>query len=589
MKYIKSFLQVSAFLLFIAVLSSCGAKKDQAVDKAPGGTAASEQTAVKSDEKPSLPMQYQRPAYMIGDEIQVSAEDEMDEVALKVGATIRSTSGPQPLWDILKRLAAMKNMNVSWESDVDQNVRVDVDINAKDDFFKAIDNLLRQVDYFHVIEDNTIVVKYKETRRYQIGMPFIKQSYKTGTGGNVLGSNEASNNMEGTIGLTSSNEKIDTWANIEENLNNILEVWETEAVTAVDIEGTESVLADTGAGGNQALEDERQKTAEVEAVTATRNRSENRNLYSIDRNVGLITVTAPRPLLNKVEDYINNLKHHLYKQITIEAKIIEVVLNDASSIGINWSEVLKNFSLNGFVEFGSQALGGQVWPYIFSKDNRDIVYSNASTGGALPDGAYQRNVDPTRFVSKIRMNTKNFSVFINALQEEGQTRVLSNPKISVMNGQPALITVGRNVTYIDRVEATRVPNSDQVTYSAETSSVLSGLGMALTATIIDNDEVIMNLVPVTSELLEPIEYRQFGRDELIVGLPIVNIREMSTTVKVSNGEMLVIGGLISEDSDETGEFLPVLGNIPLVRYLFGYEEKVKQKRELIILLKPVVI
>lgn len=588
MKYIKSFFQVSGFLLLILLLSSCGEKKEQADEQAMTEPAAKE-TIAQKDEKPVLPMQYQRPAYMIGDELQMPTEGEADDVAIRVGATIRSTAGPQPLWDIMKRLAAMKDMNVSWESDVDQDVLVDVDISANDDFFKAIDNLLRQVDYFHAIDGNTIVVKYKETRRYQIGMPFTKQLFETGTGGNVLGGNEASDNIEGTIRLDSRGNEFNIWANIEENLNAILEVWETEAVTAVDLEGSEGVLADTGIGGNEALEDDEQQTAEVQATASTRRRSENRNLYTIDRNVGLITVTAPRPLLNKVEDYVNNLKSHLYRQITIEAKIIEVELNDASSIGINWSEVLRNFSLNGFIEFGSQALGGQVWPYIFSKDNKDIVYSNASTGGALPDGAYQRNVDPTRFVSKLRLNNKDFSVFINALQEEGQTKVLSNPKISVMNGQPALITVGRNVTYIDNIESDLDTDTNRVTFTVNTERVLSGLGMALTATIIDDDEVIMNLVPVTSELQEPIEYRDVGDLGGTVGLPIINIREMSTTVKVRNGEMLVIGGLISEDKDEVGEFLPLLGEIPLVRYLFGYEEKVYQKRELIILLKPVVI
>ena len=98
----------------------------------------------------------------------------------------------------------------------------------------------------------------------------------------------------------------------------------------------------------------------------------------------------------------------------------------------------------------------------------------------------------------------------------------------------------------------------------------------------------MNLVPVTSELEEPIEYRQFG-DGGEVGLPIVNVREMSTTVRVRSGEMLVIGGLISEVESTEGEFAPIVGYIPIVRYLFGYEEKVKEKRELIILLKPRII
>lgn len=585
MKYIKSFLQISSLMLLAALISSCGEKKDNAEEEKLSATPPSMEE--KKNEAPALPMQYQRPAYMIGEELQVVPEQEEDsEIALKVGATIRSTTGPQPLWDILKRLAAMKDMNVSWESDVDQNVLVDVDINANDDYFKAIDNLLRQVDYFHEMQDSTIVVKYKETRQYHVGMPYTKQTFETGTGGNVLGGNDAADNIEGLIRLDSKGNEYNIWANIEDNLNSILSVWTTEAVTS-DIEpatpgDVETEEGEDGVEGEDAIED-------TTVLAGTRRVSGNENFYTIDRNIGLVSVTAPRPLLDKIDDYFDNLKKHLYKQITIEAKIIEVVLTDASSIGINWSEVLKNFQLSGFIEFGSQALGGQVWPYIYSPDNNDFIYSNASSGGALPDYAYSRNVDPTRFVSKVRLNTKDFSVFLNALKEEGQTKILSNPKLSVLNGQPALITVGRNVTYIDNIESDLDTDTGLISFTVNTERILSGIGMALTATIINDDEVIMNLVPVTSELQEPIEYRDVGDLGGTVGLPIINIREMATTVKVENGEMLVIGGLISDDKDQAGEFLPIMGEIPIVKYLFGYEEKVHSKRELIILLKPVII
>ena len=71
----------------------------------------------------------------------------------------------------------------------------------------------------------------------------------------------------------------------------------------------------------------------------------------------------------------------------------------------------------------------------------------------LPNGDYQNAYDPTRFVSKVTMDNSSFDVFLNALNEEGESKILSNPKISVMNGQPALITVGRNVTYIDNIES----------------------------------------------------------------------------------------------------------------------------------------
>ncbi|MCI5221002.1 MAG: type II and III secretion system protein, partial [Candidatus Electrothrix sp. LOE2] len=124
-------------------------------------------------------------------------------------------------------------------------------------------------------------------------------------------------------------------------------------------------------------------------------------------------------------------------------------------------------------------------------------------------------------------------------------------------------------------------------YDIETANVLSGVGLAITAVIKTDNEIVMNLVPITSELVGNIEYRTFGEAE--VGLPIVNKREMSTTVKIKNGSMLVVGGLISETESRSGDSIFGTENIPYLKYLFGYEEKQKTKRELIILLRPRII
>ena len=172
----------------------------------------------------ALPVKYQTASYVVDKQAQEDLTTE-EESKLKVGARITSTRGPQPLWDIVKRLAALKRMNVSWSSDVDKNVLVDVDINANDDFYEALDNMLRQVDYFHEMLGNTIIIKYKETRQFQIAMPFTKQNYTTSTGGNVLGNSETSNNVDGTIQLASKDNEFDIWDNIRLNIESIMEIW----------------------------------------------------------------------------------------------------------------------------------------------------------------------------------------------------------------------------------------------------------------------------------------------------------------------------------------------------------------------------
>jgi MSHA type pilus biogenesis protein MshL len=541
MKSIYQGITICGVLLLALLLASCSSQsqiEQSDIQASDSTTSANEMGADPS----SLPVQYQEPSYMVDVNSSTEMEEDVADIGLKVGANIVSTRGPEPLADVLRILARSKGFTISWASDVDRNVLVDVNIGANDDFHQSIENLLRQVDYFHEFENNTIIVKYKETRQFHIAMPFTKQNYKTGAGGNVLGGNDASTNVDGTIELKSSDNEFDIWANVQQNMDAIIATWNTKTQ-----QGKLPTAAET---------DTDQEVTDDVVAEAAHQVSSGDSMYIIDKPVGIITVSAPRPLLDRLENYFNSLKRELYKQVSIEAKIIEVQLTDNSSIGIDWSSVLDSFQLDGSITFGDSG----------------TVYPNDS---ALP------------FIQSISLSTAGFDVFISALKTQGDTNILSNPKISVMNGQPALITVGENTTYIESIEADRDTDTNTITYTANTERILSGVGLALTANILDDNEVIMNLVPVTSQLEDDMEYRTVGLGE--VGLPVVNVREMSTTVKVKNGDMLVIGGLIDNTEKTEGEFLPILGSIPIVRYLFGYEAKVKTKRELIILLKPTIL
>jgi general secretion pathway protein D/MSHA biogenesis protein MshL len=607
MKSIQQILAYGSLLLLMLVIASCGTQPQQKVEETSIPPSAAKATpAVKAPHMNStvLPVEYQRPKYTLGNEVSQDNKDlTHSDVIMKVGASIHSTAGPQPLRDIIKRLAALKGMNISWASDVDQSALVDVDINANDDFNDAIDNLLRQINYFHEIKGNTIFIKNKVTRQWHLAMPFIRQQYETDTGGDVLGSSADNNAFKGKISVKASgsptgstafdtnnskNSKstFDLWENVENNLKVILDILETSetAVSSTQREfgGTgqyqgaynqQEGSSSTNATGNaSATRKEKSNAAGQEKLVKTsRQTSKTGAYFTIDKPVGIITVTATRDLLDKVDKYITSLKRELYKQVNIEAKVIEVQLTKNEDYGINWSKVLKNFGVTGTATFGvpnSSNTAGQVWP----------------------------NPTSQSFISTISLNNATFNVFLNALKEQGTTKVLSSPKISVMNGEPAFITVGRNTTYISKVTSTESTSGAVPTtsYTVDTSSILSGVGLALTANIMDNNEVVLNLVPVTSTLQSPIEYKDFGLNSsgqaaASVGLPVVDVREMSTTVRVKNGEMLIIGGLINNTDKKDGQFAPILGDIPILKYLFGYKSNSLTKNELIILLKPTVL
>lgn len=553
---------LSAVILMLTV--ACA--KQESTAPANEAKAAPEPAAAetKQADPVQLPVRYQIPSYYAQDE-QASdmLEEDSDEYEIKVGANITSTKGPQPLWDILKRLANLKGMNVSWSSDVDRNVLVDVDISADEGFFSAIDNMLRQVDYFHEVQGNTIIVKYRETGQYHIAIPFMKGDYTSTVGGNYLTDRDAATGTEGTVKVKSADNKYDVRENITSNLDLIMQEWRTQKTEQEETIAKEETT-DTAA-----------QASEAKVQQATRRISLGQSYYTVDKNIGLITVSAPRPLLEKIEYYINTLKKELYRQVVIEAKIIEVFLQDNSKIGIDWSLVLKDFNLSGLVEFGTGGLLGQVWPW----NPPDESKPNANYPATYPDS----------FIYRVSLSAVPFTAILNALNEQGDATVLSNPKLTVLNGQPAVISVGKDVAYIKEVSSDVNNDTGTVTYTAETDSVVEGIAFGVLASIIDEDSVVLHLTPVTTDLVnDVIEYREFGLG-LQVGLPQIQIREMSTMVQVNNGEMLIIGGLIDSIEVKDSAFAPIVGNIPLVRYLFGVEEKRMEKRELVILLTPKII
>ncbi|HFQ80268.1 MAG TPA: pilus (MSHA type) biogenesis protein MshL, partial [Desulfobacterales bacterium] len=338
--------------------------------------------------------------------------------------------------------------------------------------------------------------------------------------------------------------------NIRTNLDKILEIWSAPPpTTSVSTASLATLAAGSPGTGSAAARPVIQLTPAANTPAPAPAPDAGKGYYTIDQPIGLITVTAPPSLLKKVSSYLDNLRHELYRQISIEAKIVEVTLTKDDTTGINWNDLLSS-------SFG------------FNVDFQQM--SSSSTHGQF-----------------LTIDNKSFSLILDAMKQQGHVEVLSSPKISVMNGQPAMISVGQNVKYVDSVSSTTDGTTGSVTYTVNTASVMSGLGMGVVATIGDNNEVILSLTPVTSQLSEPIEYKVFGSNQ--VGLPKVSLREMNTIVRVKSGEMLVVGGLIDNSSSYSDNHVSGLGKIPGIGKLFRNDGTVLSKKELVILLRPRII
>ncbi len=527
--------------------------------------------------KPNIDWQ---PSYSLSEVHISSGESKLPD--MPVGANINSKNGRVPLHKVVKSLADLKGMNVSWSSDVNQDALVNVNIKADTNFWDALNDVLRQVDYFYEFKNHTIVVKYKDTRRFHVTCPFLTGSYKSSVGGDFLGTaGEVQTGLQGELSVEHKDDNIDLWKNIEENLGRILNL----ATLNVPEKSNESLgqskieaLCRTRYPNNPAQQAlcvrQEQARVKLEGGNRNNNQAKNANLmqgtgegtrkgfyFTIDKPLGIVTVTAPRSILDKVADYLNNLHDMLSKQVVIEAKIIEVDLDDSNSKGVDWSELLKNSAFNFHMTFGKN---GQIYP-----------------------------TDGIKFLESVTMTREPFNIIINFLDEFGNVKVLSNPKLSLLNGQPAMITGGKTTRYVDKVTTVvdNTGNGATTSYTVETKDILSGIGLGVIANIESDNEIVLQLTPVNSRL-DKITSRQFGSfmtGYAEVDLPEVNLREMTTMARVKSGHLLVIGGIIDDMEGVEGNKVPFLGDLPLIGYAFRSERKFKKKRELVILLRPQIV
>ncbi len=164
-----------------------------------------------------------------------------------------------------------------------------------------------------------------------------------------------------------------------------------------------------------------------------------------------------------------------------------------------------------------------------------------------------------------------------------------------MNGQTSILSVGQDKNYISKIESTTTPGSPPViTFSVNTSSLLSGIMIGIVPFISESGEITLSITPITSDLVK-LDERKLGTPDssgnypFLIQLPTVNLRQLSTTVKVRNGQMVIIGGLISNREEIADSQIPGLGDIPLLGYLFKSITKSVIKTELVVLIQPMIV
>ena len=303
----------------------------------------------------------------------------------------------------------------------------------------------------------------------------------------------------------------------------------------------------------------------------------------VQPQASVVVVMAMPDELRLVEEYLKTIQDNLQRQVVIEAKVIEVTLADGFQSGINWAALAETKS--GKSALFGQSGGGSVFT--------DGVSESAGNSGNLAPGQILPNgLDATAFggIFSLALNFKDFQAFVEMLESQGDVQVLSSPRISTVNNQKAVIKVGSDEFFVTDI------SSDTSTGTTTTSSnditltpFFSGIALDVTPQIDAQGQVTLHIHPTVSEVVDQTkQINTFGVEQSIP-LAYSTVRESDSVVHASNGQLVVIGGLMKENTTKEESGVPVLSKIPGVGALFRHTRSSTRKSELIILLRPQVI
>ena len=292
----------------------------------------------------------------------------------------------------------------------------------------------------------------------------------------------------------------------------------------------------------------------------------------VSPEAGLVVVSANPSELKAVKTFLDSAQQRLTKQILLEAKVLEVRLADEFQAGIDWSIL------------GSSKHWRSEYPRRdYKKDDPRYDWTGYEGRTGVLDGI-------THIVFRDSEHF-NLGVAVELLQTQGDVSILSSPRITTSNNQKAVIKVGEDEYFVTKFETSTVTSASSTTSSpsVEYTPFFSGVSLDVTPQIKDDGSVLMHIHPAVIKVEEQIKKVVYGDDQNMV-LPMAKstIRETDTVVQANSGDVIVIGGLIEERKvDETSK-VPLLGDIPYIGNLFKSTDKVTEKVELVILIRPIV-
>jgi len=503
-----------------------------------------------------------------------------------------------PVKEILFALARESKLNV----DIHPSIQGRVTLNAVDQTLPAIlERLAKQVDLTYKIEGNvlnispdmpalrTYKVDYVNMSRDTTGFIGVAaeisgtgRSASTGSSGSTTSTSSSTGSSTGAASNSSRTQvasisKHHFWETLIQNIKDILA--ETDKEVIIGRNGNTAQSENTGGASSGESGDATSAAPTASAVVSLRTsaqereeaRTEYKTLFAAtviaNQEAGIISVRGTSKQHERVQEFLDKVMSSARRQVLIEATIVEVRLNDGYQAGIDWSR-LNNTGGSGFT---------------FQQSFTPLITSSASNTGASAG-----------LVAGYANAARNIAASVSLLKQFGETKVLSSPKLMVLNNQTAVLKVVDNLVYFtiqSQISQSTVlggANLQAVTTTANTVPV--GVVMSVTPQVNDAGAVNINVRPTISSLLR---YVPDPNPQIAAinnqGIPEIQVREMESMLQINSGSTAVLGGLMQDQIQRNTDKVPGLSDTPYLGRVFTGRNDNNKKTELVIFLRPTVI
>ncbi len=484
------------------------------------------------------------------------------ELDPRIVGSVIFTARERPFDQVVQRLSDMAGLRYSFEEGF---LRIELDTPY---------NKLYKIDYLSYVRSN------KSSIRNEVAVVSGDGAADTGSGFSADSESESNfwseleNNLAQIIaGATSSMiTSFDPRITSLERVANVVPIGVRDASGQIQVSPPNSVLRvdSLPVGGG------------TDSVAGDGGTSMPEATFAVNRQAGLINIFSTKRIHDDIDKYLRLLRKSVTAQVLIEAKILEVSLNDSFSLGIDWR------AMNAFSdEFGFNYYGSS------GKALLDALDGSVGDTNTLPSGA-----SPGSSLFAVGYAGNDVQTLVRAVSEYGTVRALASPRMTVLNNQSAVLNVATNQVFFEiDIDVTTDDGVTQTDIDSTIRNVPEGVLVNVQPSIdLENNTISLALRPTITRIVSfesdpAVQY--ITADAGITGveslIPELNVQEIDSVIQVNSGQPIVMGGLLQDRviSDQHG--VPVLSEMPIVGGLFRQHTDNIQKTELVIFLKATIL